>query len=60
MQMRLTKKELQELTRETAHHRQFLTCPSHKNNGMKPTEVCYFKCKRFNRCTAVKSAYQGG
>ncbi len=37
---------------------QYLECPKHKNNAMRPAEVCYFKCKWFDKCLAVKSAYK--
>ena len=36
----------------------YLRCPSHKGNAMRSTEVCYFKCARYDKCPAVKSVYK--
>ena len=43
---------------KTGQQRQYLECPKHKGNAMRPVEVCYFKCNRYDKCPAVKNAYK--
>jgi hypothetical protein len=38
--------------------RQYIECPKHKAQAMRPVEVCYFKCTKYNKCLAVKSVYK--
>ncbi len=40
--------------------RKYLECPNHKGNAMRSVEVCYFKCAKYDKCPAVKSAYKEG
>jgi hypothetical protein len=46
-----------QIGQQELHLGQYLECPKHKGNAMRPAEVCYFKCKWYNKCPAVKLAY---
>jgi hypothetical protein len=47
-----------ETEKQIEQHRQYIECPKHKGQAMRPAEVCYFKCTRYDSCQAVKTIYK--